>query len=166
MLRSTFIDQHREGIAMQARDIAMIIPTVQAEDPVAEAVQVMAVRRLPGLIVVDTANRPQLVLPGTQVLRLLVPSTYQDDPALCRVIDEERAAQFWHGFADLTVGDCLPAKPTQISTVPAEATLLEVAALMARAHSPLIAVVDNHGTLTGGITLTRLLTSLAISAPS
>ena len=36
------------------------------------------------------------------------------------------------------------------------ATLLEVAALMARTHSPLVAVVDN-GVLRGAITLDRLL---------
>ncbi|WP_026197941.1 CBS domain-containing protein [Sciscionella marina] len=151
---------------MRARDIAMIIPTVRVEDPVAEALRVMAVRRLPGLIVVDNANRPRLVLPGTQVLRLVVPSTYQDDPALCRAIDEQHAAEFWYGFGDLTVGDCLPAKPTRLGTVPTDATLLEVAALMARSHSPLVAVIDESGMLTGGITLERLVTSLAVSSPS
>ncbi|MDF5752642.1 hypothetical protein [Spongiactinospora sp. TRM90649] len=41
--------------------------------------------------------------------------------------------------------------------------LLEVAALMARLHSPLVAVVDTDGVLVGAIPLERLLTSLAIS---
>jgi CBS domain-containing protein len=47
--------------------------------------------------------------------------------------------------------------------VTADATLLEIAALMARGRSPLVAVVGADGVLTGVITLDRLLTSLAVA---
>ncbi|RBQ14904.1 histidine kinase [Spongiactinospora rosea] len=148
---------------MQARDIAVTLPTVTTRDPVADAVRVMAVGRLPGLIVVDTAGRPSTVLPGTQVLRLAIPSPYQEDPALCRAIDEAHADLFWQELGDRTVGDCLPRQRPKPVTIPQHATLLEVAALMARQHSPLVAVVDAAGLLIGAITLERLLTCLAIS---
>ena len=150
---------------MQARDIAAHVPTVTAADPVAKAVRVMAVSRLPGLVVVDEAARPTMVLPGTQVLRLAVPGSYQDDPALVRAIDEDHADRFWMELGDLTVGECAPRPGTRPVTVAADATLLEVAALMARQHSPLVAVVEDDGSLVGAITLERLITSLAVFGP-
>ncbi|MFD1546033.1 CBS domain-containing protein [Nonomuraea guangzhouensis] len=148
---------------MQARDIAVTLPTVSVGDPVAKAVRVMALGRLPGLIVVDDQARPWTVLPGTQVLRLAVPGAYREDPALARTIDEAHADLFWEELGDLTVGDCLPRQPARPVTVALDATLLEVAALMARLRSPLVAVVDRDGALVGAITLERLLTNLALS---
>lgn len=147
---------------MQASDIAAHVPTVTASDPVTKAVRVMAVSRLPGLIVVDEWSRPRMVLPGTQVLRLAVPEAYQKDPALVRAIDEETADHFWVELGSRTVAECAPVPAPRPVTVRADATLLEVAALMARQHSPLIAVVHPDGSLIGAITLERLITSLAV----
>lgn len=148
--------------AMRASDIAIGVPTVTMEDPVTKAVQVMAVSRLPGLVVVDERSRPRLVLPGSQVLRLAVPDSYQEDPALARAVDEEHADRFWLELGNLTVRDCAPARFVKPVTVRADATLLEVAALMARQHSPLVAVIDDQGVLVGAVTLERLITSLAV----
>ncbi|GAA1871063.1 CBS domain-containing protein [Myceligenerans crystallogenes] len=155
-------DIERNG-TMQAGDIATSVPTVTVHDAVTWAVRMMALRRLPGLVVIDDDGRPLAVLPGTQVLKLAVPSSYQEDPALARTVDEAHADTFWTELSDLTVGQCLPARPSRAATVRADASLLEVAALMSRAHSPLVGVVDRHGILTGAITLERLLTSLAIA---
>lgn len=157
-----YIDQAE---AMRARDIATHVPTITAGDPVAQAVRVMAVSRLPGLIVVDGRSRPWMVLPGTQVLRLAVPASYQEDPALVRAVDEDHADHFWQELADRTVGDCAPRRLVKPVTVAADATLFEVAALMARQHSPLVAVVDESGVLVGAVTLERLITSLAVFGP-
>jgi CBS domain-containing protein len=147
---------------MQARDIAVSVPTITTTDSVARAVQVMTLGRLPGLIVVDAMNRPTMVLPGSQVLRLAVPSSYQDDPALARVIDELHADRFWHELSQQSVQERLPDKVKAV-TVPADANVLVVAALMARSRSPLVAVVDLDGTLLGAITLDSLLAHLAIA---
>jgi CBS domain-containing protein len=141
---------------MQARDIAVQVPTVTLGDSVAAAVRVMALSRLPGLIVVDERRRPRLVLPGTQVLRLAVPRAYQDDPALTRTVDEEHADLFWEELNGLTVGECVRRGVGRLTAVPPEATLLEVAALMARVRSPLVAVVDREGSFLGAISLDRL----------
>ncbi|KAF0847250.1 MULTISPECIES: CBS domain-containing protein [Nocardia] len=150
---------------MRARDIAMNLPTVRTTDPVARAVRVMVVNRLPGLVVVDAEDRPVAVLPGTQVLRLAIPASYQDDTTLVRTIDEVHADLFWQEPGSLTVGDCLADGAPRPATVTPDATLLEIAILMARKHSPLIAVVDRARTLCGAITLERLLTSLALAGP-
>src|SRR5688572_27127596 len=84
-----------EVVPMQARDIVVSVPTITLQDTVAKAIQVMALGRLPGLIVVNDAGRAAMVLPGSQVLRLVVPATYQSEPALAHAIDEEAADRFW-----------------------------------------------------------------------
>jgi len=149
---------------MQARDIAVQVPTVTLGDSVATAVRVMALGRVPGLIVVDEQRRPLLVLPGTQVLRLLVPRAYQDDPALTRTVDEAHADLFWEEINGLTIRECAARAAGRPATVHPEATLLEVAALMARLRSPLVAVVE-HQALLGAVTLDRLVGSLALAGP-
>lgn len=157
------LDGHIERVdAMRASDIAITVPTVTVDDPVTQAIRVMAVSRMPGLIVVDEWSRPKMVLPGTQVLRLAVPGSYQEDPALVRAVDEEHADRFWLELGNLTVRDCAPSRPVKPVTVRADATLLEISALMARQHSPLVAVVDDGGVLIGAVTLERLITSLAV----
>lgn len=150
---------------MRARELAEQVPTVTQGDPVAAAVQVMARAHLPGLIVVDGRSRPCMVLPGTQVLLLTVPRAHREGHALARTIDEPHADSFWHELGDLTVGDCLPRVNARAVTVREDATLLEIAALMARMRSPLVAVVDAGGALVGAITLDRLLTVLAAGGP-
>ncbi|MFA1543197.1 CBS domain-containing protein [Actinomadura sp. DLS-62] len=135
------------------------------DDSIAHAIQVMALGRLPGLIVVDEEQRPRLVLPGTQVLRLAVPVAYQEDPALTRTVDEAHADVFWHEIRDMRVGDCLGTHTPRPVIVKSSATLLELATLMARQRSPLVAVVDDAGLLTGAVILDRLLSALALTRP-
>ena len=150
---------------MQAHEIAVTPPVIRIDDPVSRAVQVMVVNRLPGLIVVDDDDRPIAVVPGTQVLRLASPDAYIEDPALVRTVDEVHADLFWRRSASMTVGDCLPSPAARPATVRADATLLEMASVMAHKRSPVIAVVDRDGRLTGAVTLERLLASLAVSGP-
>lgn len=161
----TITAARRWNEGMQAHQIAMTPPTVRMEDPVSKAVQLMVVNRLPGLVVVDESDRPVAVLPGTQVLRLAIPESYQEDPALVRTIDEIHADLFWRSPGSLTVRDCLPSPIAKPATVTPEATLLEIATVMANKRSPVVALVDRDGRLTGAVTLERLLTSLAVAGP-
>ncbi len=142
---------------MRARDLAGPFPTVATGMQVIEAAQRMAAHNLPGLIVVDEADRPVTILPGTQVLRMALPRYCQDDPALARVIDEPSADQFLDWLAGRTVAECLPDRPAELAVVDPDATLLEIAALMARTRSPLVAVVDDAGAIVGAVTLDALL---------
>ncbi|MFV2178482.1 CBS domain-containing protein [Actinomadura sp. LOL_016] len=150
---------------MLARDIAIQVPTVTMNDSIAHAIQVMALGRLPGLIVLDERQRPRVVLPGTQVLRLAVPVAYQEDTALTRTVDEAHADVFWHEIQDMTVGACIGTPTHRPVMVEHTATLLELATLMARQRSPLVAVVDDAGLLAGAVTLDRLLSALALARP-
>lgn len=141
---------------MRARDLAGEFPTVTLDTPALEAARLLAEQDLPGLIVVDEDNRPFTILPGTQVLRLAVPRYCQDDPALARVVDEAHADLFLRKLGDRTVRECLPEQPRELPIAEGRATVLEMAALMARTRSPLVAVVDN-GVLHGAVTLQALL---------
>jgi predicted transcriptional regulator len=142
---------------MRARDVAVEFSTVAEDLPAREAVRVLAAQDLPGLIVVDGKGRPATVLAGTQVLRMALPSYCQDDPALARVIDEAAADLIFDGIGDRTVADLLPRSRPDLPAVDADATVLEVAAVMARSNVPLVAVVDDQGIMTGAITLDGLL---------
>jgi hypothetical protein len=141
---------------MRARDLLVPFPTVTLDTPVAEAARLLADQDLPGLIVVDGDGMPFSILPGTQVLRLAVPGYCQDDPALARVIDEAHADAFLRVLADRTVREALPREKRELPVTDPDATVLEIAALMARTHSPLVAVVGERG-LEGAVTLQALM---------
>ena len=65
---------------MRASELLVPFPVVTMDTPAAEAARLLAGRDLPGLIVVDDAGRPLTVLPGTQVLRLVVPAVLPGRP--------------------------------------------------------------------------------------
>ena len=142
---------------MRARDLAVPMPVVRRSTAVLEAARLLAAEDLPGLIVLDDSGRPSTVLAGTDVLAMAVPRYCIDDPALARVVDEDTADLFAHRLSDPTVAQALPDRWRELPVVDDDATALEVAALMARSRTPLVAVVDRSGALLGGITLDRLL---------
>ncbi len=145
---------------MRAADLAAPFPTVQLATPARDAARLLASQDLPGLIVLDDRGRPQTILSGTQVLRMAVPQYCVDDPPLARVIEEAAADVFMQGLADRTVAQLLPRDRRELAVVEPEATVLEVAALMARTRTPLVAVTDAAGELVGAITLDALLDRL------
>ncbi|MFC6085628.1 CBS domain-containing protein [Sphaerisporangium aureirubrum] len=141
---------------MRARDLLADLPVVGLDDPITEAARLLARHDLPGVIVVDAAGVPVAVLPGPQVLRLAVPAYCQDDPALARVVDEAHADELLGRLHGLVVRDALPPHPSELPVTDPDATVLELAALMARTRSPIVAVMDG-GRLAGAVTLRALL---------
>lgn len=142
---------------MRAGDLAAPFPTVESSTPALAAARLLAGQNLPGLIVVDGAGRAVTILPGTQVLRMAVPAYCQDDPALARVIDEAAADVFLRGVEDRTVAELLPRERRELPVVDPDATVLEIAAVMARTRSPLVAVAARNQPMVGAITLDALL---------
>ncbi len=151
---------------MLARDLASAVPMVALDTDASEAARIMARRRLPGLIVAGSDEQPYTVLPGSQVLRLIIPGYVRDDPALARSIDPATADQLCRALTGSTVRDLLPPKRhvSELPVVEEDATSLEVAATMARTHSPLVAVVSS-GRYIGAVTVSRLLDHLLPSDP-
>jgi CBS domain-containing protein len=145
---------------LRAGDLAAPFPTVGIDALALEAARLLATQNLPGLIVVDVRERPLTILAGTQVLRMSVPRYIQDDPPLARVVDEAAADVFLEELGSRTVADVLPEQPRELPVVDGAATVLEIAALMARTRTPLVAVVDGDGVLLGAVTLDALLDRL------
>jgi CBS domain-containing protein len=142
---------------MRAGELAAEFPTVTLQTPAIEAARLLAGQDLPGLIVLDAAGTPSTILPGTQVLRMAVPRYIQDDPALAGVVDEAAADLFLRELGDRTVAEVLPDRQRELPVVRPDATVLEIAALMARTRSPLVAVADQAGRMIGAVTLDALL---------
>jgi CBS domain-containing protein len=152
-----------KGNSVRAREFASPFPTVGLSTPAIEAARLLAGQNLPGLIVVDEQGRPFTVLPGTQVLRMAVPQYVLDDPTLARVVDEAAADVFLRGLGERTVVQCLPVERRELPVVGPDATVLEIAALMARSRTPLVAVFAPNEGLLGAVTLDALLDRLLAS---
>lgn len=131
-------------------------PVVSLDDDARKAVELLASRRLPGLIVTNEDGSPYTVLPASQVVQFLVPSYVQDDPSLARVIDESLADQIADKLSGVTVRRLLPARPTELPVVKHDDTALEIAAIMARLRCPLVVVLKDRKIL-GAVTASRLL---------
>ena len=131
-------------------------PVTSLDSDALEAARLLARHRLPGLVVTDEHGRPHSVLGASQVVRFLVPKYVQDDPSLAAVVDEQFADRVADKLAGIPVRKLLPQPSRELPAVQGEDTILEVAAVMARMRSPLVAVVD-RGSLLGVITASRLL---------
>jgi len=147
---------------MQARDLAEAFPVVQLDDDALKATRMLTDEGLPGLVVVDEHGGPLVVLPASQVLRFALPEYIEEDPALARVYGEREADDFCKELVGRKVRELmpgrqyLPKRDRDRPVVPAGATLIEVASVMTRQHSPVVAVVeDDH--IVGVITVHRLL---------
>ncbi len=147
---------------MRARDLAEDFPIVSLTTDALTAARTMGEQRRPGLIVCDGDGRPHTVLPGSQVLRFMIPSYVQDDPTLARVYDEARSDELLTHLSNKTVQEMLPRRQDrdELPIVDPDATSLEVAAVMARMHAPVVAVVDEDEHVLGAITVSRLFTFL------
>lgn len=146
---------------MRARDLAQEFPTVSLDTDAMASAKILSRERLAGLIVLDEDGSPYTVLPGSQVLRFIVPTYVQDDPPLARVYDEKASDELCAKLTTSTVRDLLPDRRDvdELPVVDGDATTIEVAAVMARMHSPVVAVVEDDR-LVGAITVRRLLDHL------
>jgi len=141
---------------VHAEDLAEEFPVVDINSDALEAAKLLAERRLPGIVVTDREGHPHTVLPGSQVVRFLVPGYVQDDPSLAGVLSESLADRIAEKLGGVTVKTLIGDEKRELARVNADDTLLEVAAVMARMHSPLVAVMDGES-LVGVITAARLL---------
>jgi CBS domain-containing protein len=131
-------------------------PVTSLDADALDAARLLAEHRMPGLVVTDEQGRPHSVLGASQVVRFLVPSYVQDDPALAGVIDEQFADKVAEKLSGHTVRELLPKDRPELAVAEADDTIIEVAAVMARMRCPLVAVVENDKII-GVITASRLL---------
>jgi CBS domain-containing protein len=146
---------------MRARDLAQVVPVVDRAASATEALRILCTAGLPGLVV--DMDGVFVVVPASQVLRGTLPRYVLDDPSLARVWDEASADELTHRLGAKTAGDLVLAldrdndEPGHV--VEADATVVEMAAVMSAARLPLVAVVD-HGAYLGVVTVNRLVETL------
>jgi CBS domain-containing protein len=141
---------------VRAEQIAEDFPVVSIDADALDAARMLAEHRLPGLLVTDSSGHPYAVLPASQVVRFIVPRYVQDDPSLAGVLNESTADRCAEKLSGKKVRDVLPDHLVDVPPAHADDTIIEVAALMARLRSPLVAVVK-EGRLVGVITASRVL---------
>ena len=76
----------------------------------AEAARVIAEYRLSGLVVADDEGVPIAVVPGSQVLSLVLPQYVRDEPNLSHAYDERGADELCRVLNEATIGELLEAK--------------------------------------------------------
>lgn len=150
---------------MRARDLAAEYPTVTPADSALDAARLVAAQGLPGLVVVDERRRAVAVVPGSRLLRRIVPPHVRDDPTLARVYDERHADRLAARLTGRTVAELLEDEPMPLPVVGPDATVMEIASAMAGARSPVVAVSDDgrhpgKGAVIGVVTASHLLNRL------
>lgn len=151
------VDGHGQNALMRARQLAQIAPVVSPGDGAIDALRVLTSAGLPGLVVND--GESFMVVPASQVLRVALPRYIIENPSLGRVWDEASADEIASHLQGKRVSDLVRAlgrdEGLPEPAVDGDATVVEVAAVMAAAHVPLVAVVED-GRYIGVITVNRL----------
>ncbi|UQX01882.1 CBS domain-containing protein [Streptomyces sp. RerS4] len=150
---------------MPARDLAEPYPHVTTDDAAVDAVRLLAGRNLPALLVLDADGIPYAAVPGSQLVRRLVPEYVMEDPLLAAVIDDRHADALAEGLAGKTVAEWLPEHAFKPPYVGPDAGTMQIAATMARTHVPLVAVIargttGEKGRLLGVVTAAGLMRHL------
>jgi CBS domain-containing protein len=141
---------------VHAEEIDEEFPVVDVDSPAVEAARMLAEHSLPGIVVLTADGQVYAVLPASQVVRFIVPTYVQDDPLLARVLAESVADRAVEMLKGKTIRELLPQHQLTLPIANADDTIIEVATIMGRMRSPLIAVVK-QGKLHGVITAPRLL---------
>ncbi|OAH09884.1 CBS domain-containing protein [Streptomyces jeddahensis] len=145
---------------MRARDLAEPYPAVSADGDAVTAARLFVDRRLPALLVLDSDQRPYAIVPGSQLLRVVVPNYALEDSAQALALHDTELERLAEKLAGLTVAQWLPRHRILPTVVGPDTGIAQVAALMIRTHTPLVAVVESDGQETrtvGAITAARLM---------
>jgi CBS domain-containing protein len=144
---------------MRARDLAVPYPVLPADAPAAEAARLLAQQEVDAVFV-ERQGQLQGVVSDIGLLVRLLPGYVIEDPTLAQVMEEGATDLLWRRLEGRRVEELLPrAASGEVRQVDGDATLMEVAAVMAGARAPMVAVRQG-GRLIGGITSSALLTRL------
>ena len=142
----------------RARDLTAPYPSLPIDAPAAEVARILAEEEV-DVVFIERHGQLQGVVSDIGLLARLLPSYIVEDPKLAQVLEEDAADLLWRRLEGRRAGELLAKAGSEIPQVDGDATLMEVAATMAGARAPLVAVREG-GRLVGGITSSALLTRL------
>lgn len=128
---------------MHASDIAIPLPIVDRTTPALKAAKLIAASDVGGLIVANPDGKPVMVVATVDILRLLLPSYLREDMSLAAVVDEKGAEEMWTNAASRTLGELIDddaVRMPDLVTVDADATIVEIAAVMADSRARIVLV--------------------------
>jgi CBS domain-containing protein len=132
--------------------------TLRADAPAQEAAVVLSRIQTSAALVVDDHGFAGVVTEA-DLLEALLPSYVGQADALARVLEEASSERLWAGLEGRTVRDLMVSERDEEPVVDGDATLIEIASVMVRARTPIVAVVES-GRMVGGITIDHLLSHL------
>ena len=144
---------------MKARDLARAHPSIRADAPAIDAANLLAEREIRAVLVLGEDDRLVGVVSDSTLLRSLLPSYVDEAAPLARVIDEAAADLLSRRLQDRSALDLLVDADGPPPQIDGDATLVEVASVMAWLHVPLVAVVEDDRLL-GAISIDELLSRL------
>ncbi len=133
---------------MRVSDLETSLPLVDLHTPALDAARMIAGKRLPVLVVADAAGRPSSLISAIDVLALLIPSYLRDDRFLSGVLDELGSDEVWAEAGERTIGELIEDDGVDVHdivTVEPDATLVEVATLLAEERASVALVVHDDG---------------------
>jgi CBS domain-containing protein len=148
---------------VSARELAEPYPYVTTDDDAGDAARLLVERGLPVLLVVDRDGRPYAAVAAPQLIGPLLPPHTLEGPSNAAEGDDRDLDDALERLAGLTVAEWLPRHRVRPPTVAPDTSTTRVAALMARTHTPLVAVVEHDGDgikLMGAVTTARLMERL------
>ncbi|TQK49955.1 hypothetical protein FBY35_0246 [Streptomyces sp. SLBN-118] len=146
---------------MRAHELAEPYPSASTDDSASDAARLPAERQLSALR--DADQQPYANVPGPQLIKQLVPHYVPETPHVAAVIYDRHLAEVTEKIAGLTVTQWLPPRTSAPPVVGPDAGALQVAALVARTRSPLVAAIErdrDQVRLGGAITAARLMQRL------
>jgi CBS domain-containing protein len=144
-------------MVMHAADVVETLPTARLDDAVLPAVRMVSQRNLPGLVVADDGGQVVACVSSADLLRLVLPRYMRDDPFLARVCDEAHADRIAGVLVGTPIRDVITEVAGRVPVARADATIVELAELMARECCTLVLVENDEGRTLGIVTANHLL---------
>lgn len=144
---------------MHAVDVVEVLPTAGPDDAVVSALRLVCQHRLPALVVADEHGEVVGCVSLVDLVRLALPPYLRDEPIMARVFDERHADRIAAALVGTRVRDVLDEVADRVPVARPDATVVELAELMARRCCP-VALIRGKGATLGVVTANRLLTAL------
>lgn len=129
---------------MLAKELAGGFPSVRPDARLGDVLAVVVRDDLPGVVLLDRHGRPQATPSLRDILDLLVPWPLRESPGLARVIPEGMAERMLAETLRRPVDELVEGRTAPSCRVRGQATVLEVATMMACRHSALATVLEGR----------------------